>query len=515
MRKVLLVDDEIVISKGLRAILERSDTSFKEIEECLNGMEALDKLKRERFDLLIVDIKMPYMDGIELIKEMQKMEFIPRIIILSGYSEFNYAQTAIKYGVKEYLLKPVNRFELIESLNKIEWEISMEEKSGNNKIDNIINQFYDNELNYILINRNLAKEDIQKILKTIKLDIFETDFYIAVLLNSLKIDCITERNSNPLIKKYVDEYLAETLSPTISFFDNSNSLVLVIKREIDFEDLIKHVNEKYGSEYLCGVSNMGRAVEDIRTTYLQALEAAKYRFLISLQNVFYFRQVGDKSKNFDIPLDLIEKVSEIIGTGHMNEIDNALYKVFDYKSLNSYHLSYLERIAKSFNNIFERYIKYFPQEANVLYEEYEHIKDIYNFNNLQEYILSLRNLILKIDEYIFSLKSEFKDKNAIDAAIFWIKKNYHRNDINMSIVANRVSLNYYYFSYSFKAHTGLNFVDYLKKVRIEKAKELLKNSVLKIYEVAEKVGFENPKLFRKVFKEEVGISPLEYYKKKI
>ena len=183
--------------------------------------------------------------------------------------------------------------------------------------------------------------------------------------------------------------------------------------------------------------------------------------------------------------------------------------------MNSYHLSYLERIAKSFNNIFERFIRYFPQEAHVLYEEYEHIKDIYNFNNLQEYILSLRNLILIIDEYIFSLKSKFKYKNAIDAAILWIRKNYHRNDINMSIVANSVSLNYYYFSYSFKAHTGLNFVDYLKKVRIEKAKELLKNSVLKIYEVAEKVGFENPKLFRKAFKEEVGISPLEYYKKKI
>lgn len=114
---------------------------------------------------------------------------------------------------------------------------------------------------------------------------------------------------------------------------------------------------------------------------------------------------------------------------------------------------------------------------------------------------------------MLELKREYRQKDSIDAAIAWINENYHIQDMSMTLVANQVSLNYFYFSSTFKERTGMSFVNYLKKVRIDKARELLDDCSLSVNEVAERVGFQNPRLFSKIFKEELGITPSDYQKK--
>jgi len=119
MRKVLIVDDEKYIRAGLRSMIQRTNTQFDRFVECTNGREALEYIMQDKFDLIITDIRMPQMDGLELMKEIQRIKYSVPIIILSGYDDFHYAVEAIKYGAKAYLLKPVDRMELFNILKKL------------------------------------------------------------------------------------------------------------------------------------------------------------------------------------------------------------------------------------------------------------------------------------------------------------------------------------------------------------------------------------------------------------
>lgn len=122
MAKALLVDDEKYIRNGIRAIISRAGSIFTEIDECVNGIEALNRLSENRYDLVITDLIMPQIDGIELVSRIDGMEYKPYTVVLSGYDDFKYAQKAIKYGVKAYLLKPVDRNELLNIVKKAEEE---------------------------------------------------------------------------------------------------------------------------------------------------------------------------------------------------------------------------------------------------------------------------------------------------------------------------------------------------------------------------------------------------------
>ena len=128
MRQVLLVDDDSKSRMGIKVILLRSDTEYKEIKECDDGLEAERMLKSHRFDLVITDMKMPRVDGITFIKRAQRLKHKPKFLVLSGYEDFGYASESLKYGVKEYLLKPVGRIELVEAVKRIDKELKNEER---------------------------------------------------------------------------------------------------------------------------------------------------------------------------------------------------------------------------------------------------------------------------------------------------------------------------------------------------------------------------------------------------
>lgn len=187
MRKVLLVDDEKYISKGLRAIIERAATSFDEIYDTSNSLEALQLISREKFDLVVLDIRMPEMDGIMLLKEAQKLSVKPKFIILSGYDDFHYAADCIKYGVKAYLLKPVKREELIETLKQVELELSREEElnSAKQKKDILLKCFRVDELNFIFLKDSFSETEVGEILRTLELDILDQEFQIGILSGAI------------------------------------------------------------------------------------------------------------------------------------------------------------------------------------------------------------------------------------------------------------------------------------------------------------------------------------------
>jgi len=504
MKKVLIVDDEKYIRSGLKVMIQKSGIGIDEISECANGREALDRLIQEKYDLVILDIRMPKMDGIELMKEMQMLPYSPAVIILSGYDDFNYAVEAIKYGAKAYLLKPVDRHELFNVLNKVKNEIIQRENIE--KKSQRIKKLCLNQLHYIFLSDNLGEQEIREILEDLEIDLFYDPFYISI---------ITPKNNSTVSTvdiNTVEKFLREKHIKALCFRGTKGELIFVTNNRINWEDLLKHcIMNCSNQNYVVAVSALGNSLTDIRKAYIQAREVLKYRIFIKGSGVLYYEDILERKDDFIVPVDKIESICNMLGIENDKEIRRRLDEILDISIFYKANINYFNNFIEIFKHKIENSLAVLsPKKRKEFESKYSNVWNPYCFECIEEYFDFVKFYILKLNEYIYSLKSSCENtEHKVDMAIRYIKKHYNE-DLNLAVVANYVSLNYYYFSHIFKKITGMSFMDFLLKVRVEKAKELLKNTEDKVIDIAFKVGFQDPKHFTKSFKKVTGISPTQY-----
>lgn len=200
----------------------------------------------------------------------------------------------------------------------------------------------------------------------------------------------------------------------------------------------------------------------------------------------------------------------MISANRISDVETLLCRIFDDTILNSFDISYLEKIINYINMfVIQYYMDFIPRKIDFLGVEIDDFKNLQNFSSINDYLYCLRKYIFTVRELLLGFKDFHKGNNKIDQAIEYINKNYNK-DINMATIANHLSLNYSYFSHLFSEKIGLSFSDYLKKFRIEKAKELLKTTNLKVNEISNKVGFNKIKSFTGTFHTLTGITPTDY-----
>ncbi|MBT2679981.1 response regulator [Bacillus sp. ISL-35] len=497
MYKVLIADDEKNIRLGIQAMIKREYPEFTTFIAS-DGQEALERIEENEPDIVITDIKMPRMDGIQLIKEIQQKEIQTAIVILSGYDDFSYAKEAIKHKVRDYLLKPVNRSELFKTLKLITEELEHSQKMTYQHMD----EYRASQLNYILLNPNLQKDVVEDLYKKMKIEAYPDGFYVGI------IDAEVEIENAHLLEKI--NQLLQSSSDCIPFLDKDGR-VTIISADLEQFSLFK---EQLGRDrhlvFTIGISEKEQDIRELKKTYEQAATALKYHFLYPRRQVIFFENVKEKPDGSSIPVELINKISNMLGTERENEIKTNLRQVMDFDVIAHSSISYLEDLNQAINEtIFKGFFKRLGDESLVTFELLNKIDDIYNFDNFHEYFHALEGLLMRIHEYNKQMRSVYSEQKYMDRAIAYIRENYHK-DLNLAVVANYISLNYSYFSHMFKEYIGQNFVDYLKMVRVENAKKLLKETDFKILEISEMVGYKNPKQFARVFREAEGISPKEF-----
>ncbi|OHR67063.1 hypothetical protein HMPREF3291_11780 [Bacillus sp. HMSC76G11] len=488
MYKLLIADDESNIRRGIQAMIEREFSG--EIETLLagDGLEASERLNNEKIDILVTDIKMPRMNGVELIQSLQEKDQIPVLIILSGYDDFEYTKAAIKCRVKDYLLKPVNRHELFQTIRSTLDDFKKTETITQRELEEV----QSSQLQYILLNPLITEEQIKEICGKIQLDLSSESYYTGV---------IDSKNGIEIVKKHLEK----SDMKSYCFLDQKERAVILSEDK----NIFPFLKEQLGSVSI-GFSEGKTDFRHLKASYLEAAEAVKYGFLYPRNQLIHYNDIQFREENVLPPIEEIKKIKNMLGTVREQEIKSLLLKILDYEKITTYSISYLEEVNREMNRlIFDSFFARFGEESAETFKRISKTGCLYSFRDFYHYLHETQNLLMRLHEYMKQTKSISSEQNHLEQAMQFIQENYYK-DLNLAVVSNHISLNYSYFSHVFKESTGQNFVDYLKQIRILNSKKWLRESDLKVFEISEKVGYKNPKQFARVFREIEGISPKEF-----
>ncbi|WP_277713190.1 response regulator [Paenibacillus mucilaginosus] len=514
MRTLMIVDDEKNIRLGLSAMISREFPEKYRIELACDGAEALAKLEGGGTDLLITDIRMPKMDGIALMKRIREMDRRPLLLVLSGHDDFAYAKEAIQCEVKGYLLKPIVREELFAALRRLEGELRRQEElssrlaAGSGRFDAL----RASQLAYILLHPGMEESEVRERLESVGRRLrSRLGGRRAALSGGGAPQRLEEAVSR--LERLLPEGGAEVLRRVPVLLDKDRNLVLLGEGAEVGRLLEEALAGGSASGLRAGLSFCRKEGLPLRQIYLEALSAMRSGFLYAGGGVRRY-EAPPSSGTAAVPLELIRRLSNLLGTRRSTEVRALLSQLLDPGKARASGVAYVEAVSRSLNElVFDQVFHAYGEESVEILRLYKKAGSIDHFDQYHEYVHSVEQLTELLDQYIASIRAVHADHKEIKRAVQYIEENYAKN-LNMAMVSNHVSLSYTYFSQAFKEYTGENFVGYLKKVRIRRAKELLEREDGRIYEIAEQVGFENTKQFNRVFKEMEGITPMEYRSKR-
>ncbi|WP_143318039.1 response regulator [Clostridium sp. HBUAS56017] len=533
MYKVMIVDDEIPAREILSYIINWEDTDFKIVSSASNGKEALNNYSNINPDLIITDIQMPIMDGLDLIEEIQKINKSQKFLILSCYEDFTYAQRAMKMGITDYLIKdlisPNDLYGILaktktdlDNINVKKTEIRKEHKLLNFFKENkdvalrklIFNDINEDDGLSLIENLNLNLNGKLFALFFIQIDNFfkyinNEEFCTKTLKEIIKTfyEVMDELNIGECFYSENGEFTAIVrLTPTASEADIINqcySLAQEIRRRIS---LIHNVS------LTISISSTFKKPFGIKKYWDEVFKLSKMKVFLGngtiiLNNTFV------KGLNLDSNTlsKRINSISAAIEQNHIESLNLELTHLYDKDIRGFMQFNYLNYINSS---LLDLIIK----TCNRYSIEY---KDIFSTSYIPMEILStketieeMRSWFIEIFTKIINYKTNnfFKNKYSkkVSDCINYINKNLYNPSLSLTDIATNINVHKVYLCRIFKEETGENVTQYILKARIEKSKEIILSTNYKLYEVSAKLGFSSPQQFSILFKKVTGITPNQF-----
>ncbi len=493
--KVFLVEDEIITREGIRDNVDWQASGFEFCGEAADGEIALPLLRTTQPDVLITDIKMPFMDGLQLIKIVRERMPSVKIIILSGHDEFEYAQEAINLGVTDYLLKPVTVQKLQSVLQKLTLQLDQERKEQDN-LKKLQEQVQENRA--LLCERLLFAR-----------------YYLVVIL---KIE-LGDRS------EHYDHNEYQQMQRVVTELMEKNPDIFVLKR--DWGDLILIIK-----------GNTPEYLEEERDVLLAEIrqEIAKIRYKLTVGVGTTKKHIADISQSFVEALVKIQKP-----TGENNSELNPAVEQAELLNVDKSAVeAYLRSGAKNeFDGFFHAYLGPLGETAlkSSLIRNYIFVdvvlttaklvnelggdidKVIPELNSIEMIMSNIRSMEQLREQVskILSSALAYRDsqpngkyKNLLRHAIEYLEDHYTDPELSLNEMAAHANLSASHFSVVFSQEIGQTFKEYLTEIRIKKAKELLRMTALKSADIAYQVGYSDPHYFSSVFKKNTGLSPIEF-----
>lgn len=533
--KVFLVEDEMVIRRGIKNSIDWEKEGYIFCGEASDGELAYPMIIKEKPDILITDIRMPFMDGLELCKLVKKELPNIKILILSGYDEFDYAKGAIRLGVTEYLLKPISSGKLLEALNGVSESIRRE-KEDKDLVRKYMEEMRENtehekqKFFEQMIAGNLSMADALETGKKYEMNLSAGMYNLLLFRFTLGEE---NRKSGELLgeAEYAIEKLTERLEYVFEFqrgvegwafllmADNEEQMSERVKElSKDLEEIMKNYST---IAYFGGIGQPVARLRELEESFREAERALAARFTMELNRIISVEDIR-MAQNVDTLDDIeitsfgeIEKtrtmLEKFLNNGAEDEIDefvDVYINELPEENLKSVLMrQYIIMDAYIVMMSFCEKIEGIEGEMQAQSEELKNsMKTIQTLEEIKNYIRMLLKKIIGVRDTI----SGRRYSDIIEIAKDQIRKTYMSDEISLNTIAAEVGMSPSYFSSIFSKEMGKTFVEYLTEIRMDRAKELLMCSSMKTSEIGYEVGYKDPHYFSYIFKKTQNCTPKEF-----
>lgn len=531
--RIVIVDDEIEVREGIKESIEWDRHGFECIGVYRNGSEALEAISELKPDLVLSDICMPFMDGIELTRQIHLNYPYIKVIILTGHDEFDYAQKALRLKVHDFIVKPITAYELRNLLDKVKLEMDKEAENRENL--SLLKMQLHQSLPLLrerfleqLINGTLRDVTIHDRFEYFSLPLI-TPPYLVVAIDIDDLDEIKKERwqNDPELFRYAAYNIVQEVmegKDAIVFRTREERIIVIFSGETEegpyeaalgLSEVIRFCVEKYLKfTVTVGVGMLRRSLNELHLSYKGAISALDYRFLHGKNRVISILDMEGNNKPVQqLDIEWNRRFSTLIKTGTFEDAQILIGQLISNlkASLMSLGACYLQiqaiiiAIMTTIHELVGNDSAHFKGHEIVL-------KDINQFKTLDEIETWLKTICKEAISYISEQRNDLT-KMQVLSVIAYIENHYPNENLTVDELCRHVHLSKSYFSTIFKQHKEQTIMEYVTRVRIEKAKDLLRHTPLKSYEVASKVGYGDPQYFSVLFKKNTGITPTEYREK--
>ena len=528
--RIMLVDDEEEVRKAMIRQMDWERLGFTVVGDAENGQEALEKLEQLEPEVIMTDIRMPYMDGLTLTARIREKYPSIKILIFSGYDDFEYAQQAIKLNVTEYILKPVNGEELAEILNRI--KISLDQEIEQRRNFDSLRESYLGSLPILrelflndLVRRTTDVDLVTPKLREYGIDILDARKWLAAVIHieDLKrTETPVFSNHQELIPISVRGLAEDHLRPYCRFaiFNSMDGITVIAAIDENntqtglmnlFNDICKESRRVLEVTITVGVGHRSDALQEISRSYQTAVDALGYRAIVGVGKVIYINDVEPVSRG-KLQLDgkgEAELITAIkFGPKEMIEtvIQNMANRMEDAKVHASQYQVYMLSIV---NCMIQMMQQYDLNMDDMFGEGFQYLDALAGGYSREKFASWMIPIACRMNETMNQERDNTTKKVILEAKEY-IQEHYSNPDLSVEMLCRHLHMSPAYFSTVFKRETGQTYVNYLTEVRLDKAVDLLNETSDKTYVLAEKVRYQEQNYFSYVFKKKYGVSPTKY-----
>ena len=535
--RIILVDDEEEVRQSIIKKIDWEDAGFSVVGDAENGQEALEKVEALEPDVILTDIRMPYMDGLSLAERVRQRYPSIKIVIFSGYDEFEYAKQAIKLNVTEYILKPVNVEELTAILKRIKSNLDEEIEQKRNV--SLLRENYRRNLPILreqflneLVGGTASSQNMEERLMEYHIPLAGAKKWVAAAIDIGKealgagreLPLHRERDLIPIsVKQLFGEKLEQYCRCAVFTSSRASGSELALIAAIDGEnsqtglidvlgDICKEIRKILEVPVTVGIGHSCQDLKDIGGSYKSAMDALGYKAIVGAGGTIYINDVEPVSSGllrFDSRAEAA--LMAAVKFGPREQIEEAVRAVVDKMIDAKVHFSQCQAYMLSISSSMIQMIQQYELDITQLSEgdaadTFAIIPKMVKVEDFSRWLLSMA---LHINQAM-NQERDNTMKQVIQKAKEYIMENYQDPDLSVEKICRQLHLSTAYFSTMFKKETGQAYIAYLTQVRLDKAVELLNKTDDKTYVIAAKVGYQEQNYFSYVFKKRFGISPTKF-----
>lgn len=524
---ILLVDDETDVLEAMKKKIDWKALGFCLAGTAENGQEALEMAEQLHVDVVMTDIKMPYMDGLTLCKKLKENYRNIKVVIYSGFDDFEFAREAVHLEAEEYLLKPISSKDMENVFGKIKKKL--DEEFNQHRNVNKLYEYYRKSLPAMqeqfvmgVLEGKITGERLKNMMEMYELDLNAPYYVVVNLYAEAAVKEQSEKTAQLLnfsLRDMAEEYLKEKMSFYCINYLDEVIFIFMLQEDKEIENVLYHVDQicKMGSRVLDvqvtgAVGQPCNSLDTLLSSYQEAKTAMEYRTILGGSQVLYIKDIEPNPQDSVAFMEYdFQNLVRAVKIGDRKETDEAIQSFMDSLRNGCITPNQYQLICMELSTELMKIGRSYKLRTKQIFGAGEHIpwQELYKHLSVDELESWLREICNNLRH---TLRHERSDSTIrlTEQAKAYIGEHYKENDLSAETLCHQLNVSAAYFSTIFKKEVGLSFVAYLTKIRLEHAVELLRTTEDKTYVIAEAVGYTEPNYFSYVFKKQYGISPSKY-----